>query len=149
MLIYKYYEYIMKPITFILINFFVSFFSDIVLNDLSKYIKSLQSYFHNQSIIKCAFVAGLTVVIALLINMGCSYLLFSFMVPTNFTQLICFCVLAFFIGYLLDIIIYRFKLIDGLTNYYKAFGAGLWGVIAFVFSIVISYFIQKYILPHL
>ena len=144
----------MKPITFIIINFFVSFFSDIVLNDLSKYkslksLHSLESYFNNQSIIKCAFVAGLTVVIALLITMGCSYLLFSFMIPTNFIQLTCFCILAFFIGYLIDIIIYKFKLIDGLTNYYKAFGAGLWGAIAFVFSIVISYFIQKYILVRL
>ena len=141
----------MKPITFILINFFVSFFSDIVLNDLSKYksLKSLQPYFNNQSIIKCAFVAGLTVVIALLINMGCSYFLFSFIVPTNFIQLTCFCILAFFIGYLIDIIIYKFKIIDGLTNYYKVFGAGLWGAIAFVFSIVISYFIQKYILVRL
>lgn len=144
----------MKPITFILINFFVSFFSDIVLNDLSKYkslksLQSLQPYFNNQSIIKCAFIAGLTVVIALLINMGCSYLLFSFIVPSNLLQLTCFCILAFFIGYLIDIIIYRFKLIDVLTNYYKAFGAGLWGAAAFVFSIVISYFIQKYILVRL
>ena len=139
----------MKPITFILINFFVSFVSDIVLNDLSKYTKTLQSLgsYFNQSIIKCACIAGLTIVIALLINMGCSYFLFSFMVPSNLIQLTCFCILAFFIGYLIDIIIYRFKLIDGLTNYYKAFGAGLWGAIAFVFSIVISYFIQKYILP--
>ncbi len=143
----------MKPITFILINFFVSFFSDIVLNDLShfniKTLESLKGYFHNQSIVKCAFIAGLTVVIALLINMGCSYFLFSFMVPNHFTQLLYFCILAFFIGYLIDIIIYKFKLIDGLTNYYKAFGAGLWGAIAFVFSIVISYFIQKYILVRL
>lgn len=141
----------MKPITFIIINFCVSFFSDIVLNDLShfniiKSLQSLQSYF-KQSIIKSAFVAGLTIVIALLINMALSYLLFGFMVPNHFTQLSCFCILAFFIGYLIDIIIYKFKLIDGLTNYYKAFGAGLWGAIAFVFSIVISYFIQKYILP--
>jgi len=144
----------MKHITFILINFFVSFVSDIVLNDLShfniiKKLHSLDSYFNNQSIIKCAFLAGLPVVIALLINMGLSYFLFSFMVPSNFIQLTCFCILAFFIGYLIDIIIYQFKLIDGLTNYYKAFGAGLWGAIAFVFSIIISYFIQKYILVRL
>lgn len=141
----------MKPITFILINFFVSFFSDIVLNDLSHFniIKSLHSYFNNQSIIKCAFIAGLTVVIALLITMALSYFLFSFMVPNNLIQLIYFCILAFFIGYLIDIIIYKFKIIDGLTNYYKSFGAGLWGAIAFVFSIIISYFIQKYILLRL
>lgn len=146
----------MKPITFIIINFFVSFFSDIVLNDLSRSniktlesLESLKSYFNNQSIIKCAFIAGLTVVIALLINMGCSYFLFSFMVPNNFIQLTCFCILAFFIGYLIDIFIYKLNIIDGLTKYYKAFGAGLWGAVAFVFSIVISYFIQKYILPQL
>jgi beta-phosphoglucomutase-like phosphatase (HAD superfamily) len=39
----------MKPITFILINFFVSFFSDIVLNDLSRFniktLRSLHPYF--------------------------------------------------------------------------------------------------------
>ena len=144
----------MKPITFILINFFVSFFSDIVLNDLShfniiKTLQSLQPYFNNQSIIKCAFIAGLTIVIALLITMALSYFLFSFIVPTNFIQLSCFCILAFFIGYLIDIFIYKLKIIDGLTNYYKAFGAGLWGAVAFVFSIVISYFIQKYILVRL
>jgi H+/Cl- antiporter ClcA len=138
----------MKPITFIIINFFVSFFSDIVLNDLSRFnIKSLQPYFNNQSIIKCALIAGLTIVIALSINMGGSYFLFSFMVPNNFIQLSCFCILAFFIGYIMDIIIYKFNMIDRLTNYYKSFGAGLWGAIAFVFSILISYFIQKYILP--
>jgi hypothetical protein len=140
----------MKPFTFILIIFFVSFFSDIVLNDLSKYdfnIKPLQGYFNKKSIIKCAFIAGLTVVIALLINMLCSYYLFGFIIPMHVIQLTYFCILAFFIGYLIDILIYKFNIIDGLTNYYKVFGAGLWGAIAFIFSIVISYFIQKYILP--
>jgi hypothetical protein len=147
----------MKSITFIIINFFVSFFSDIVLNDLStsntinslNSLKSLQSYFNKQSIIKCAFNAGLTIVLALLINMVLSYFLLGFIVPNHFIELSQFCILAFSIGYILDIFIYKFNIFKGLTNYYKAFGAGLWGAFAFVFSIIISYFIQNFIMIRL
>ena len=136
-------------IIFIFLNFVVSFMSDIILNDLStnfNIIKPLQSYFYKQSIIKCAFDAGATVLFALVINMFFSYVLFGFIIPNNFTNLIYFCILAFFIGYILDILIYKFKIFGVRLNvYYKKLGAGLWGSLAFVFSIVISYFIQKYI----
>jgi len=139
-----------KPIIiFSLLNFGVSFISDIVLNDLStnfNLIKSLQSYFYKQSILKCAFDAGMTVLFGLIINMFFSYLLFGFSIPTNFKQLIYFCVLAFIIGYIIDVLIYKFKLFGKrLDNYYQTLGAGLWGGLAFVFSIIISYFIQNYI----
>jgi H+/Cl- antiporter ClcA len=146
----------MKPFTFIFINFCVSFFSDIVLNDLSRSniklfqsLKTLKPYFDNQSIIKCAFNAGITVLVALLINMFLSYFLLGFFVPTNFIQLAYFCILAFGIGYIFDVFIYKFNIFNGLTDYYKTFGAGLWGAIAFIFSIVISFFIQRYILVRL
>lgn len=141
----------MKIITFLFINFCVAFISDIVLNDLSHFniLKSLKSYFNNQSIIKCACNAGLTILCALLINMVFSYFLFGFIVPNNFKQLFYFCGLAFGIGYLMDVFIYKLNIFDGLTNYYKTFGVGLWGAIAFEFSIIISYFIQKYILIRL
>ena len=136
-------------IIFIFLNFVVSFMSDIILNDLStnfNIIKPLQSYFYKQSIIKTAFDAGATVLFALVINMFFSYVLFGFIIPNNFTNLIYFCILAFFIGYILDILIYKFKIFGVRLNvYYKKLGAGLWGSLAFVFSIVISYFIQKYI----
>jgi hypothetical protein len=136
-------------IIFLLLNFIVSFMSDIILNDLStnfNIIKSLQPYFYKQSIIKCAFDAGMTVLFALVINMLFSYFLFGFIVPNSFTNLIYFCILAFFIGYILDILIYKFKVFGNRLNvYYKKFGAGLWGSLAFVFSIVISYFIKKYL----
>ena len=138
----------MNPLLFLFINFSVAFVSDIVLNDLSIHfnlLKSLQPYFHNQSILKCAFDAGLTVVIALLITMLFSYYLFGFDVPNKSKQLIYFCILAFVLGYIIDIVIYKFKLFNGLDNYYKIYGAGLWGGIAFVFSILISYFLQKHI----
>jgi hypothetical protein len=74
-----------------------------------------------------------------------SYYLFGFDVPTKSKQLIYFCILAFVLGYIMDIVIYKFKVFDRLDNYYKTYGAGLWGGLAFVFSILISYFIQKHI----
>jgi len=136
-------------IIFLFLNFVVSFMSDIILNDLStnfNIVKPLQPYFYKQSIIKTAFDAGMTVLFALIINMLFSYFLFGFVVPNNFTNLIYFCSLAFFIGYVLDVLIYKFKVFGNrLDVYYKKLGAGLWGSLAFVFSIVISYFIQKHI----
>ena len=129
---------------FTLLNFCVSFFSDIVLNDLN--IPSLEPYFRNQSIIKCAFDAGITVVVGVLITMFFSYYLFGFVVPTRLKQLMYFCILAFLIGCILDIFIYKLNVFGNrLDNYYKTYGAGLLGGGAFVFSILISYFLQKHI----
>jgi hypothetical protein len=141
-------------ILFLFLIFSVSFVSDIVLNDLSTHfniIKSLQPYFYKQSILKCAFDAGITVLVAVLINIFFSYFLFGFVIPDTSIQLIYFCILAFLIGYIIDIFIYKFNLFGNrLTKYYNEYGAGLWGAIAFVFAIiisyVISYFIKKYIL---
>ena len=139
---------------FLFLIFSVAFVSDIVLNDLSTHfniIKSLQPYFYKQSILKCAFDAGITVLLAVLITMFFSYFLFGFIVPDTSIQLIYFCILAFLIGYIIDIFIYKFNVFGNrLTKYYNEYGAGLWGAIAFIFAIiisyVISYFIEKYIL---
>lgn len=132
---------------FMFLNFAVSFMADIFLNDLStnfNIVTSLQSYFYKQSILKCAFDAGATILSGLLINMCFSYLIFGFVIPNNLKNLFYFCILAFFIGYILDVFIYKFKIFgDRLNTYYKTLGAGLLGGLAFVFSIVISYFIQK------
>lgn len=132
---------------FMFLNFAISFMSDIVLNDLStnfNIIQPLQSYFHKQSILKCAFDAGATVLLALIITMVFSYFIFGFAIPNNLKNLFYFCILAFLLGYILDVFIYKFKIFgDRLNIYYKTLGAGLWGGLAFVFSIVISYFIQK------
>jgi len=136
-------------IVFLFLNFCVSFSSDIVLNDLSTHfniIKTLQPYFQNESILKCALDAGITVSIGIIITMFFSYFLFGFLSPNTFVQLIYFCIIGFLIGYILDILIYKLHIFGNrLDTYYKAFGAGLWGAIAFVFSIIISYFIQKHI----
>ena len=139
-----------KPIIiFMFLNFAVSFMSDIILNDLStnfNIVTSLKSYFYKQSIIKSAFDAGITILFALVITMLFSYFLFGFVIPNNFTNLIYFSILAFLIGYILDVLIYKLKIFGNRLNiYYQQLGAGFWGGLAFVFSIVISYFIQKYI----
>jgi hypothetical protein len=48
------------------------------------------------------------------------------------------------LGYSIDIIIDKLKIFgNDLDLYYKTAGAGLWGALAFVFSIIISYIIQK------
>jgi len=140
----------MKLFTFLFINFIVSFLSDIVLNDLSTFnvIPSLKPYFDNKSIIVSALNAAITVEVALLITISLFYIMFRYWVPTNYKLLLYFCVFAFFVGFALDVFIEKMKIFgNSLDLYYKTFGAGLWGAIAFLFSVLISYFIQKKIVP--
>ena len=140
----------MKVIMFIIIIFIVSALSDILLNLLSKnqltkkynlkIILSLKPYFKNKSMIQSAVYAGITIIIALLINMLLSKNIFGFYVPNNKNELIKFISIAFPLGYAIDIIIDKLKIFgNSLDLYYKVAGAGLWGALAFVFSIIISY----------
>jgi hypothetical protein len=144
----------MEVIIFIIINFIVSALSDVSLNLLTrnsltkdynlKIILSLKPYFKNKSMIECAVYAGITIVVALLINMLISKKMLGFYVPHNITELIKFIGIAFPLGYAIDIIIDKLKIFgNDLDLYYKVAGAGLWGALAFVFSIIISYIIQK------
>jgi len=138
---------------FIIINFIISAFSDIILNFLSKssiaknndlkIIMSLKPYFKNKSIIQSAIYAGITIVIALLIVMLISKSIFNFYVPKNNNELLKFIAIAFPLGYVADIFIDKFKIFGNeLDLYYKIAGAGFWGALAFVFSIIISYLIS-------
>ena len=140
----------MEVIIFIIINFIVSALSDVSLNLLSrnqltkdynlKIILSLKPYFKNKSIIECAVYAGITIVVALLINMLISKKMLGFYIPHNINELIKFIGIAFPLGYAIDIIIDKLKIFrNDLDLYYKVAGAGLWGALAFVFSIIISY----------
>ena len=144
----------MKVIIFIIIVFIVSALSDILLNLLSRnsltkdynlrIILSLKPYFKNKSMIQSAVYAGITIIIALLINILISKSILGFYVPRNNIELIKFICIAFPLGYAIDIMIDKFKIFGStLDLYYKAAGAGLWGALAFVFSIIISYLIQN------
>jgi hypothetical protein len=142
---------------FFFINFMVSFISDIVLNDLStergqklfnsEIIKSLRPYFNKNFILQSGIYAGLTVVITLGILSAITYNFFNILYPTNNKELAIYCSISFALGYLVDYIIFKTKLLGKeLDPYYKKARAGFWGAIAFVFSIIISYLLETNLL---
>lgn len=140
--------------TFTFINFIVGFISDIVLNDLSRMkninspiIESLQIYFEKKYIIEAAFYAGLTVIITLTpILILHKYLLSILQIDELFLLI----VLGFIIGYIVDILIEKLYIFGPtLDRYYKLAGSGFYGGLAIVFSIIVSYLLQIYLLPNL
>jgi len=138
--------------TFLFINFVVSFISDIVLNDLSKstnlYFSSLEHYFRNKSIIEAGVYAGITIVIALLFQMLLSNMVMGFYIPKTGIELGKYCVLAYILGYIVDIAIEKLSIFGStLEAFYRIVGSGHSGAIAFVFSIIISYLLQNKLLP--
>nr|QFG74360.1 MAG: hypothetical protein [Megaviridae environmental sample] len=140
----------MKIETFILFNFITGFISDIILNDLSKnvdFLSSLKVYFENKSIIQGGVYAGLTIVAALGVLIPISKSVLGYYMPKNINELIKYIVIAYIIGYIFDYLIYKFDIFDNLDEYYEEVGIGHWGAIAFIFSILISLAMQKYILP--
>jgi hypothetical protein len=151
-------DFVNSNLLFVIINFFVSFFSDLILNFLSSnygsrfhksdIIKSLQIYFKTRSILRAAVDAGVTVVLVLLLCMIFSFFSLGFAVPTNTFELIQFIIVCFVFGYIADVKIEEWGIFgDGLDKYYKVAGAGFWGALALVFSVIISYMKQKIILP--
>ncbi len=138
-----------KIIFFVLLNFLIAFASDLVLNYLSTnygIVGSLKPYFQKKSVVGAGVYAGLTILFALLINMLLSYLIFGFTIPSDNRELLYFSILAFILGYIIDVLIYKLKIFgDSLDLFYKEVGAGLWGSLAFLFTIVISFVILKFI----
>jgi hypothetical protein len=141
----------MLLISIVLLYFFIGFFSDLMLNYLARQsfapatIQALRVYFKsNNNAIVTAIYAGLTIVAVLLVTMGLSQLLFNFGHPRTVPELLKFLLLAFPLGYLADIIIYKTELFGPTLNpYYKLAGAGFWGAAAFIFSIFLSFIILK------
>ena len=121
------------------------------MNDLSSHfniVSSLKPYFKDQSILLCGLYAAITIEVALVFTMIFFYLIFRILIPNNNTQLLYFCGLAFVIGYVMDVLIEKTKIFGNrLDSYYVEFGAGLLGSLSFIFAILISYFIQKNVLP--
>jgi hypothetical protein len=146
----------MKLETFILLNFIVGTVSDIILNDLSRssisnpIIKSLEPYFLTNSIIEAGIYAGITVVAVIIPVIYVTQKIFNYTVPTTSTQLLYTVIVSFILGFVADILIDKLQIFgSSLDNYYKIAGAGLWGAIAISFSALISYILQKYLLPKL
>lgn len=144
---------IYEIIIFILLNFLVSALSDLGLNFLSsksystKLIQSLRTYFDEHSTIISAIYAGLTVIITLIITILFSKLIMKFWIPNNYFELLQFLILAFVIGFIADFLIYKFQLFGtSLNEYYNLTTPGIWGAIAFLFSILISYVFWQFLL---
>ena len=101
---------------FVSLNFIVSAFSDIILNLLSHIdfspsaIKALRPYFDKQSFLISALYAGLTVISVLLITMMLSKALYDFYNPKSFVELLLFLALAVPLGYIADVLIYKFQI---------------------------------------
>jgi hypothetical protein len=140
-------------VLFIIINFCVAYVSDNVLNDLSKYSKvkaftSLSPYFKKKSIVGAGIYAGLTVAAATVILMILYKFVFNTYLPNTkshhlfssaFVVYFIFFILAYFIGYALDVFIYRMNVFDNLQPFYNEVGAGNGGALSFLFSLILSF----------
>ena len=116
-------------VLFVIINFCVSYVSDNVLNDLSKYtpykaFTSLAPYFKNKSIVVAGIYAGLTVVFATILLLLFNRLLLNTYLPESRSEFIITIFAAYVIGYALDMFIYKMNIFNNLQLFYKTVGAG-------------------------
>ena len=140
-------------VLFVIINFCVAYVSDNVLNDLSKYSKikafeSLLPYFRKKTIVGAGIYAGLTIAIATILLMILYNAIFNSYLPnassfkfssSTFMVYFIFFIIAYFIGYALDVFIYKMNIFDNLQTFYKEVGAGNGGALSFIFSLTLSF----------
>ena len=140
-------------VLFVIINFCVSYVSDNVLNDLSKYtpykaFTSLAPYFKNKSIVVAGIYAGITVAFATTLLLLFTRFFLNTYLPVTNSDFALTILIAYIIGYALDVFIYKMNLFDNLEPFYKIVGAGNGGALSFLFSLVIS-FITLHVLFYL
>ena len=147
-------------ILFVIINFFVAYVSDNVLNDLSKHSKikafnSLLPYFKKKTIVGAGIYAGLTVAIATVMVMILYKIIFNSYLPKTkslnyffsvFMMYFTFFVIAYIIGYVLDVFIYKMNIFDNLQPFYNEVGAGNGGALSFLFSLAVSFIVLKLVI---
>jgi magnesium-transporting ATPase (P-type) len=147
-------------ILFIIINFCAAYVSDNVLNDLSKYskvkaFKSLSPYFKKKSIVGAGIYAGFTVAVATIMLMILYKIVFNTYLPntslfkyssSTFMVYFIFFVIAYFIGYAMDVFIHRMNVFDGLQSFYNEVGAGNGGALSFLFSLVVSFVLLQMVM---
>jgi hypothetical protein len=132
----------MNEILFLVFNFLIGFFSDIVLNILAnqdiQFLKSLKPYFANKSVSKAALYAGITVVIIVGIIMSIFQLTYDKYLPETVNEYFIYLLISFVIGFIADIVIYKINIFPKLKLYYQKVGKGLWGSLAILFSVIAS-----------
>lgn len=131
-------------VLFIIINFCVSYVSDNVLNDLSKYthvkaFTSLAPYFKNKSIVIAGIYAGITVAFATTLLLLFNRLFLNTYLPTTNSGFAATILIAYVIGYALDVFIYKMNIFDNLQPFYEIVGAGNGGALSFIFSLIVSF----------
>ena len=132
----------MKEILFLVFNFLIGFFSDIVLNLLAnqdiQFLSTLKPYFANKSVAKAALYAGLTVIIIVGIIMSIFQLTYDKYLPETVNEIVVYLLITFIIGFIADIVIYKINIFPKLKLYYQKVGKGLWGGLAILFSVIAS-----------
>ena len=124
-----------------LFNTKIAFFSDILLNILSRHIKlfyTLKPHFQNKSMFKAAFYALLTVIIIVGIIMKIFQIFYDKYLPETSKEIFIYLVISFIVGFIGDILIYKLNIFPKLQTYYRVVGKGLWGAIAIVFSVFMA-----------
>ena len=129
---------------FFIFNAIIGFFSDIILNIISKYdiykpITTLRPYFEDKTMFQAAFYALLTVVIIVGIISVVFNMIFNKFLPETHKEYIIFLILTFIVGYIGDIVIYKLNIFPKLKTYYDVVGKGLWGGLAIVFSVIVAF----------
>ena len=136
----------MNEILFLVFNFLIGFFSDIVLNLLAsqdiQFLSTLKPYFANKSVAKAALYAGLTVIIIVGIIMSIFQMTYDKYLPDidshMHNEIVVYLLITFGIGFIADIVIYKINIFPKLKLYYQKVGKGLWGALAILFSVIAS-----------
>jgi hypothetical protein len=140
-------------VLFVIINFCVAYVSDNVLNDLSKYskikaLKSLLPYFKKKTTVGAGIYAGLTIVVATILLMILYNAIFNSYLPntssfkfssSTFMAYFIFFIIAYLIGYALDVFIHKMNIFDNLQTFYNEVGSGNGGALSFIFSLTLSF----------
>ena len=142
----------MNLFAFILISFVVGFIADIVLNDVSKSNKmysSLRPYYAKKSIFYACFLSGVIIAIGTGLLMVVYKMLTNAYLPSTFTQILKFLALGYVVGYLIDVAIDKFNILgETIQPFYKEYGSGHSGAIAFEVALVSTILTAKYVLPY-
>ena len=132
----------MEEILFLVFNFLICFFSDVVLNLLAnkdiQFLSTLKPYFANKSVAKAALYAGLTVIIIVGIIMSIFQLTYNKYLPEKVNEIVVYLLITFIIGFIADVVIYKINIFPKLKLYYQKVGKGLWGALAILFSVILS-----------
>jgi hypothetical protein len=140
----------MKIQTFLFVVFVVAFICDVILNDLSrrtKVLASIRPFYDSDSITKLAIYSGIIISSATILLMLIFFAVFKKYLPSNMFEILIFFLMAYIVGYILDVLIDKTELLGkSIKPFYKEFGSGNSGAVAFMFMLVVSLFIFKVVL---